>query len=155
MGLSAQVMLWWTVGARTRRLQKGLQLRKSFPRSSPQGWTLGRRQFFGKVTPRKKEFGMGKELAQNDTEKGDLGPWGTGGRWGVLRVDRQRSDGGGPHAGRVGHCRGGSAMRSPDAPSSFQSEGESPRFQLLLPGPRADQLVQKAAEVCLQSPAAP
>lgn len=104
---------------------------------------------------KEKEFGTGKELAQNDTEKGDLGPWGTGGRWGVLRVDRQRSDGGGPHAGRVGHCRGGSAMRSPDAPSSFQSEGESPRFQLLLPGPRADQLVQKAAEVCLQSPAAP
>ena len=54
-----------------------------------------------------------------------------------------------------GMAREGSAMRSPDAPSSCQSLGESPRFQLLLPGPRVDQLVQKAAEVCLPSPTAP
>lgn len=56
---------------------------------------------------KEKEFGMRKELAQNDTEKGELGPWGTGGKWGLLRVDKQRSDGGGPHARSVGHGGGG------------------------------------------------
>lgn len=52
---------------------------------------------------KKKEFLVGKELAGNDRENGELDPWGTRGRWGMLGVDRELSEQGGPHTRHVGH----------------------------------------------------
>lgn len=71
------------------------------------------------------------------------------------RVDRERKEEGGWHIRHVGHSPGRLQGGSPDAPSSCQNKRESPRLQPLLTGPKTDQLVQKAAEVCLLSPATP
>lgn len=51
-------------------------IEKELPKSTPPVWTLGQRQLFWKVTPRKRSFWWGKKLAGNDREKGELDPWG-------------------------------------------------------------------------------
>lgn len=77
--------------------RKGALIEKELPKSTRTRLDFRTTAALLESNSKKKEFLVGKELARNDREKRKLDPWGTGDRWGVLRVDRERKELGGPH----------------------------------------------------------
>lgn len=121
--------------------REGSLTEKEFPKSTPARLDFRTTTTLLESYSKKRSFWWEKnwlEMTGRGTRSlGDRRQVRVGVGWGeVWRVARERRELGGPH---TSGGRGGSATRSPDTLLQLpeQSGGESPRFQLLLPGPRA------------------
>lgn len=71
---------------------KGALIENELPKSSSIRMAFRTTALSESYSRKKEEFFGGKrKLAGNDREKGELDPWGTGGRWGVRCEDKEMS----------------------------------------------------------------